>query len=218
MNGGKRALIVSILLFVLWGTFVCAPFRYFVRAIRWLLDILLGVFDMPVVPKAFLEVFLLAGIVLGYLFIRNGKAAEYMAIIAAVTGVLFHLYNCVIERNIVEMGIPVVIGLMVAILFMLFQAEQATLFLADAYFYAIQVSLFYGLVMTPVFTAAGWRYTLLSPFIPVEQAGPATDIGNLFGVPAWLWGIVIFVLTTLPIIYLSAGHVSKRKNDYQISL
>lgn len=218
MNGGKRALIVSILLFVLWGTYICVPFRYFVRAIRRLSERLLGVFDMPVVPKAFFEVFLLTGIVIGYLFIRSGKAAEFMAVVAALTGVFFHLYNCIINRTIVEMGIPVVIGLMAAILFMLFRAEQAALFLGDAFFYAIPVSLFYGLVMTPVFTAAGWRYTLLSPFIAVEPTGPATDIGNLFGAPSWVWGIVLFVLMTLPIVYLSAGRVSKRKNDYHISL
>ncbi len=218
MNGGKRALIVSILLFLLWGTFVCAPFRNFVRSLRWATDSLTGLLYVPAVGSALIVILFLLIITSIYLMVRGGKAVEYAAILAAIIGVLFHLYLSVISRTIADLAVPVVIGLMAAMIFMLFQADTATLYLADAFFYAIPVHLFYELVMTPVFAAAGWRGNLLSPFITVGESGLATDIGDLFGIPAWIWGSFLFVLTLLPILYLSKGRAPAKKDLRELKL
>jgi hypothetical protein len=218
VNGGKRALIVSILLFLLWGTFVCAPFRNFVRALRWLADSLTGILHVPSAGSALIVTVFFLVITSVYLFVRGGKAVEYAAILAGIVGVLFHLYLSVSDRIIAGMAVPVVIGLMAAMVFLLFQADAATLYLADAYFYAIPVYLFYELVMTPVFAAAGWRGNLLSPFITVDALGLATDIGDLFGIPAWIWGSFLFVLILLPIIYLSKGRAPARRDLRELKL
>jgi hypothetical protein len=218
VNGGKRALVVSILLFLLWGTFVCAPFRNYVRALRWLADALTGILHVPAAGSALIITVLFLGITAAYLFVRSGKAVENAAIIAAIVGVLFHLYQSVIDRMIAEMAVPVVIGLMASMLFLLFQANTATLYLADAYFYAIPVYLFYELVMTPVFAAAGLRGNLLAPFITVGQPGLATDIGDLFGIPAWGWGTFLFLMTLLPVIYLSKGRAPAKRDLRELKL
>ncbi len=218
MSGGKRAVIVSILLFLLWGTFIAAPFRNFVRALRFVADSLTGLLRFPTTGGAFLIAILFLLITAAYLFIREDKAVELTVIIAAIIGVLFHLYRSVAGRTIAEMAVPVAIGLMAAMIFMLFQMQTAIKFLADAYFYALPVSLFYELVMTPVFAAAGLQKDLLSPFITVEERGLATDIGALFGLPAWIWGIFLFVLILLPIIYLSKGRAPAGKDLRELKL
>jgi hypothetical protein len=218
LNGGKRALIVSILLFLLWGTFICAPFRNFVRAIRWLADQSVGFFHAPAAVQALLVTLIFLGIATVYLLIRYTKTAEYSAVFASAAGVVFHLGLSVVNRTIAGMAIPVVIGLAAAVIFMLFQADQATLFLGDAYFYALPVYLFYELVMIPVFLATGLRGNLLSPFITVNSYGLATDIGNLFGIPAWVWGTFLFVLTLLPVLYLSKGRAPKKRDYLELSL
>ncbi len=213
MDGGKRALIVSILLFLLWGTFICAPFRNFVRALRWLADQSVGIFHAPTAIHALLVILIFSGVTTAYLFIRYTKAAEYAAVFAAVVGVVFHLSLSIVSRTVIDLAIPVVIGLMAAVLFMLFQADRATLFLGDAFFYSLPIYLFYELVLTPVFSTAGLQGNLLSPFITVNAQGFMTDIGDLFGIPAWVWGLFLFALVLMPVIYLSKGR-APTKRDY----
>ncbi|MDD3959209.1 MAG: hypothetical protein GX099_08780 [Clostridiaceae bacterium] len=211
MNAGKRALFVSVLLFLLWGTVVGAPFRYFVDAVHGVVRALSDLLRTPAPVSTLITVALLLAITMVYLLLRSGKAAEYTAIIAAVCAVIYHLYLSVTSRSIVGMSVPVLLGLIAAILFMLFQADRATLCLSDAYFYAIPVYLFYELVMSPVFTAAGIPGKLLSPFITVSPYGLASGFGNLFGVPMWLWGAVIFFVAILPVIYFSRGKGPARR-------
>ena len=218
MNEGKRASIVSVLLFVLWGTLICAPFRNFVRSIRWLSDRSADFLHASAPVRALLVTAFLLVVIIAYLFIRQNKAAEYTAVFAGCVGVIFHLALSVLNRTIAGMAIPIVIGLMAGMIFKLFQMDNATRYLSDAYFYAIPVNLFYEWVMIPVFSAFGLRGNLLSPFITVEARGLSTEIGKAFGIPEWVWGLFIFILTLLPVIYLSKGRAPSKRDYFELRL
>jgi len=218
LNGGKRALIVSILLFLLWGTVLSAPFRFFVGALRGPADLLTGLFPFSPGVTAIMLTVLFLGIHLLYLWMRNGVISEIIAPFPAAYAVIYHLYMCVVNRTIENDAVWVVLGLAVAVLLILFRADKASRILADAYFYSIPVYLFYEWVMTPVFIAAGLRGDLLSPFIRVGSGGLATDVGDFLGLPSWVWGSFVFVLTLLPILYLSKGRASEYRDSYEFKL
>lgn len=205
MNSGSRGLIVSILLFVLWGTLVTGPFRYLAYAFRSVFLMLCRFAHLPQVLSAFLVTLALAIVAVIFLLLSSKKSAEYMAGIGAILSVLYYLYTCIISRSFNSLSFPVALGLAAALLFMMIRSEGGSLWLGDAYFYSIPVLLFYELVLTPLFSALKISGTLLSPFITVSGTGLSTRIGNLAGVPVLIWGVFLFTLTLLPVIFFSKG-------------
>lgn len=205
MNSGSRGLIISILLFVLWGTVITGPFRYLAYAFRSLSLMLCNVAHIPTIVSAFLVAFALACVTVVFLLLSAKKSAEYMAGVGAILSVLYYLYTCIVSNSFDALSFPVALGLAAALLFMMLRAEGASLWLGDAYFYSIPVLLFYELVMTPLFSAAKISGKLLSPFITVSDTGLSTQIGDLAGLPMLVWGIFLFTLTLLPIIFFSKG-------------
>jgi len=205
LNSGSRGLIVSILLFVLWGTVITGPFRYLAYAFRSVFLMLCSLAHIPQVFSAFLVTLALALVAVIFLLLSSKKSAEYMAGIGAILSVLYYLYTCIVSRSFDSLSFPVALGLAAALLFMMLRAESASLWLGDAYFYSIPVLLFYELVLTPLFSALKISGTLLSPFITVPDAGLSTRIGNLAGLPVLVWGVFLFTITLLPVIFFSKG-------------
>jgi hypothetical protein len=160
---------------------------------------------IPMVVSAFIVTFALACVAVVFLLLSSKKSAQYMAGIGAILSVLYYLYTCIVSRSFNSLSFPVALGLAAALLFMMLRAEGASLWLGDAYFYSIPVLLFYELVMTPLFSAVKISGNLLSPFIIVRDTGLSTRIGDLAGLPVLVWGVFLFTLTLLPVIFFSKG-------------
>jgi len=151
---------------------------------------------------------ILAGIMITYLLITARKPAEFMAGLGAVISILYYLFICFKNRSFDGLAFPVALGLAVALIFILMHFEKGNLWLGDAYFYAIPVLLFYELVMLPLYEILKVKGNPLAPFIQVPTNGIIRGIGNLLGIPMFVWGLFIFILLLLPVLYFS----KERKN------
>lgn len=208
MKSGLRGLIVSILLFVLWGTVIAGPFRYLAYAFKNMLGVAFASVGIKGTVVGFLMPIFLVLILIIYLLISARKPAEYMAGLGAVISILYYLFICFNNRSFDGLAFPVALGLAVALIFILMHFEKGNLWLGDAYFYAIPVLLFYELVMLPLYEILKIKGNPLSPFIQVPTNGIISDLGNLLGIPMIVWGLFIFILVLLPILYFS----KERKN------
>lgn len=203
MNSGTRGLIVSIVLFFLWGTMITGPFRYLSYAFRNGTLKVLGILHTPPLVAAFIVITLLVGITVLFLIVSATKISPYLAGIGAILSTLYCLYRCIESRSVETYSFVLVVGLAVTVLFLLLRVEKANEWMADAYFYAIPVLLFYELVVTPLYLSTGASGDMLLPFIMPDLDGLLTSIGNLAGVPMLVWGIFLFMLMLLPVIVFS---------------
>lgn len=203
MKSDTRSLIVSIAVFFLWGTMLTGPFRYFAYAFRdfytWIMDL----FHTSDVVSGFVITLLLIITVIVLLILSAGKFSAYMAGICALLSMLYYLFTCIQNKSIGTVSFTVTVGLALALLFLIMQADKAGLWLADAYIYSIPVLMFFELVLTPLFVTVKASPKLLSFLFTVPAGSVATRIGNLFQVPMLIWSIFLFALMLIPVIYLS---------------
>ena len=113
------------------------------------------------------------------------------------------------QRPVDTVSFTVTFGLALALLFLIFQANKASLWLADAYIFSIPVLLFFELVLTPLFVTIKASPNLVSALFLVPAESIGTRIGNLFQVPMLIWSIFLYALTLFPTLYLSK---SRKKN------
>ncbi len=195
MKSGTRALTVSIVLLLLWGNILTGPFRYFAYAFR---DLFIWIADSLHAPTV---VLILCTVVL--LVLSSKKFARYMAGICALLSMLNYLLGCLRTKSFDTVSFTVTVGLALALLFLILQADKAGLWLADAYIFSIPVLLFFELVLTPLFVTVHASPNLLSALFTVPESGIATRIGNLFSVPMLIWSLFLFALMLIPVVYLS---------------
>lgn len=179
------------------------PFRYFAYAFRdfytWIMDL----FHTSDVVSGFVITLLLIITVILLLILSAGKFSAYMAGICALLSMLYYLFTCIQNKSIGTVSFTVTVGLALALLFLIMQADKAGLWLADAYIYSIPVLMFFELVLTPLFVTVKASPKLLSFLFTVPTGSVATRIGNLFEVPMLIWSIFLFALMLIPVIYLS---------------
>jgi hypothetical protein len=195
LKSGTRALTVSIVLLLLWGNILTGPFRYFAYAFR---DLFIWIADSLHAPTV---VLILCTVVL--LVLSSKKFARYMAGICALLSMLNYLLGCLRTKSFDTVSFTVTVGLALALLFLILQADKAGLWLADAYIFSIPVLLFFELVLTPLFVTVHASPNLLSALFTVPESGIATRIGNLFSVPMLIWSLFLFALMLIPVVYLS---------------
>ena len=203
MSGGTRALIVSFILFVLWGTIITGPFRYFANGCRnvyvWAFSQISGT---PLFVGLIVSLFIcLSTIVL--LALSAKKYSPYIAGVCALLSMLYYLFIAFRQKDYDVVSFAVAMGLAVALLIQIARAEKLGAWLADAYIFSLPVLLFYELVMTPLYVHFGIRSTALKPFIIVAKEGLGTWIGNLFGLPMIIWGVFLFSMMMIPLLNLA---------------
>ncbi len=182
---------------------ITGPFRYFAYAFRdfytWIVDI----FHTSAVVSGFVITLLLIITVVVLLILSAGRLSSYMAGICALLSMLYYLFTCIQAKSIGTVSFTVTVGLALALLFLIMQADKAGLWLADAYIYSIPVLMFFELVLTPLFVTVKASPKLLSFLFTVPSESAATRIGNLFEVPMLIWSIFLFALMLIPVLYLS---------------
>lgn len=208
MKSGTRALIVSIALFLLWGTIFTGPFRYFAYAFRDLFTWILDSLHTSAVFSGFLIFFLLVITMIIFLIVSARKSAQYLAGICALLSLLYYLFTCIQNKSFDSSSFTVTFGLALALLFLIFQADKASLWLADAYIFSVPVLLAFELVLTPLFVTFKLSPNVFSFLFVIPAESLATKIGDLFQVPMLIWSIFLFVLMLIPVLFLSKS----RKN------
>jgi len=203
LKSGTRALIVSIAVFLLWGTVLTGPFRYFAYAFRDLYTWFIDAFHTPAVLSGFIIALLLILTAAVLLILSARKNAHYLAGICALLSMAYYVLKCLQNKSFDSVSFTVTAGLALALLFLILQADKACLWLADAYIFSIPVLMFFELVLTPLFVTVHASPDLLSVLFTVPAESIATRIGSLLQVPLLIWSIFLFALMLIPVIYLS---------------
>lgn len=205
MKSESRALLVSVALLLLWGTVLAGPFRYFAYAFRDFFSWALDTMHAPSVPSGFVIALLLILVVVIFLILSAKKIAQYLAGICSLLSMLYYLFTCLQARTFGAVSFTVTIGLALALLFLVIQADRASLWLADLYIMSIPVLMFFELVLTPLFVTVKASPNLLSFLFTVPTESIATRIGSLLHVPMLIWSVFLFALMLIPVIYLTKG-------------
>jgi hypothetical protein len=205
VNSGVRALIVSIALFLLWGTMVTVPFRTFAHAAMNFYGRVLRYSHMPPVALGFVLALLLAATLVALLILGATDFSRYIAGISASLTMLYYLYTCIRDTHFDFLAFPIAVGLALALLFLIFQAEYAGMWLADAYVYSILMLLFIELVLTPISIANKVPAGKLTPLFSVPTDSLATKISDFLQIPMFVWGGFLFALVLVPVVYFSRG-------------
>ncbi len=205
MKSGTRALLITIALFLLWGTVVTGPFRYFAYAFKDFFRWLLGNLPLPVPAATVIVVLLLGLVTIGLLLLSAGKFGEYIAGLCALLSLLYYLFTCIQQKSFDAVSFPVTAGLALALLFVIFRGKRPSYWLGDAYIFAIPVLLFSELVLTPISTSFNLESSFLQAWVAEGDKSLLTGMGNWFEIPLWVWTIFLFALILIPIIFFSRG-------------
>ena len=203
MKSGLRGLLVALLLFFLWGTEITGPFRFFAYALE---NTFLWVFKaMGIYPvfQGFIVPLLMVTVLVLLLRLCTKKYASYTAGICALLSLVYYLITYWQTKEFNTVSFAVVIGLALALLFLLFQTERPGLWLCDAYLYAIPVLLFFDLLFFPLvrnFPAAfQWSQRVFS----IANVELSSKIHDILGLPSLLWSAFLFIVITIPVVFYS---------------
>lgn len=203
MKSGLRALIVSLALFVLWGTTITEPFRTFATVCQNFFGRVLRGTSMPPVMLGFVISLLLIALLIILVVLGSTDFSRYMAGICAALSMLYYLYTCIQKASYDFRVFPIAVGLAIALLFLILQKDHAGMWLADAYVYSLFILLFVELILTPLSIAVKVPSGKMIPFFPVPVESLATKIGNFLDLPMLIWSGFLFVLMLIPVVYFS---------------
>ena len=203
MKSGTRGLIVSLLVFSFWGTFLVGPFRYFAAGFFSVLSSVFGQTGLSAPLTGLILSVLLAGLTLLLLLLGSGKYAGYVAGTCALLSLVYELLRCISQRDFSSVALVVAIGLSLALLFLVFRFYRASLWLADAYIFAVPVLLFIHLVLSPLCALAPQYFEHIRAVWDVSVYGIGGQLGNLLGIPELVWGILLFALLMVPVHFLA---------------
>ena len=205
MKSQTRGLITFLLVFFLWGTIITGPFRYFAYAFR---DFFLWIFsrlNSPDIVTFFIVPILLISVMIVFLVLGTKKYAAYTAGICALLSLLYYLFHCILQSSFDSVSFAVVIGLALALAFIIFRVDTGSLWLSDAYIYSLYALLFFELVATPILLNFSDLRETVSGLWPILPSTIAPLAGDLLGLPNLLWDISLFILLSIPVFFLSRG-------------
>ncbi len=205
MKSGTRGLLISIFLFILWGTMVTGPFRFFSYAFRDTFSWIFTSLHVPLSASAILIVVLCTAVSVALLILSNKKNGLYLAGVCALLSLLYYLVGAIRTRSLDTLTFSVTAGLAIALLFLVLQAKKASLILADAYIFSIPVLLFTELALVPLFRTIGSTPSFFAGFIRNPDDALGVRIGDFLGVPMLVWSLFLFAISLIPILFFAKG-------------
>ena len=205
MKSQTRAWTVFILLFLLWGTLLAAPFRYLADMVRELGAFL---FIRPMIPVAWQSILiylLLFTLYVIMLLIGKYRARTYIAGLCALAGMIHHLIYCLRTQQLYPVSPAIAVGLALALLFLLIRSQTPALWLSDAFIMSLPVYLLYDGLLSPLFSMIGLSRQALMPFMLVPAGSLIFNMPALFQMPQAVWSILPVLMAVLPMIWLTRG-------------
>lgn len=203
MRGAARAAILSLVLFLLWDTFLTAPFRWFAKAFRDLSVMSAEALRFPSVLQGFLLVLFLLVVTIALLVLTSKNVVRHLAGACAAASLIYYVIVSIRSMSLDGDMIWVTAGVCIAFLMLLFRTEKPNLYFADAFILAIPVMLFRELVLGAVFSRANIDPDLLSPVIHVPTDLISDRIGDFLGLPMPVWSIFLFALVATSVIFFA---------------
>ena len=214
MRSDIRALIVSILMFLLWGTVLTYPFRIVSDLICQGTDAIAGKISWPAIAFAVFCLIVVMGITALALLAGRMEISETLILVLSLLSAIVYCYRVVDTRTFSIEAVFVAIVLAGSLILVILRKTEIARYVADAYIMALPVRMAYECIMNPLYRLLKTDLYLLSPFMTVPSTGIFSKAGNLLGVPLLVWSSFFFILSLLPIIYLAGGRKEGRlKND-----
>lgn len=210
MRSDVRALIVSILMFLLWGTVLTYPFRAVSNLICDNTEAIVGKISMPAIASAVLMLIIVMGLTCIGLLAGRMEISDYLALAFSLIGSILYCVSVVKTKQYSVNSVFVALVLVVSVVLVLSRKTEWIRWIADAYIMALPVTMCYESVLNPLYQLLKMDIYKFSPFIVVPQSGIFSKVGNLLGIPLVAWGTFFFILTLLPVIYLSGGRKEGR--------
>ena len=205
MRSDIRALIVSILLFLLWGTVLTYPFRIDSDLICESTEAIVGKLGLPAIAFAVIVLFIVMGITCVALYLGRMEISDGVALAMALISSIAYSVRVITSRSFSIEAVFVAIVLAGTMVLVLARKTEWNRYIADAFILALPVRMVYECIMNPLYRLLKKDLYLLSPFITVPQTSIFSKVGNLLHVDLLVWSGFFFVLTLLPVIYLSGG-------------
>ncbi|MBO7564314.1 MAG: hypothetical protein J6T40_05650 [Clostridiales bacterium] len=205
MRSDIRALIVSILLFLLWGTVLTYPFRIISDITCQATEAVVGKIPLPAIAFAVLVLLIIMGITCVMLFLGKMEVSDHIALVLSITGTIVYTVRIFTTRSFSVAAVFMAILLSGTIVLVLMRKTEWTRYIADAFIMALPVRMCYECIMNPLYRLLKTDLYLLSPFITVPQTSIFSKVGNLLGVNLLLWSGFFFIVSLLPVIYLTGG-------------
>ena len=205
MRSDIRALIVSILLFLLWGTVLTYPFRIISDITCQATEAVVGKIPLPAIAFAVLVLLIIMGITCVMLFLGKMEVSDHIALVLSITGTIVYTVRIFTTRSFSVAAVFMAILLSGTIVLVLMRKTEWTRYIADAFIMALPVRMCYECIMNPLYRLLKTDLYLLSPFITVPQTSIFSKVGNLLGVKLLLWSGFFFIVSLLPVIYLTGG-------------
>ena len=205
MRSDLRALIVSILLFLLWGTVLTYPFRIVSDITCQATEAVAGKMHLPAIAFAIFVLFVVMGITCLMLFLGRMENSDTVALTLSVAASIIYCVKVFTSKSFSIESVFVAILLSGTIILVLANKSEWTRYIADAFIMALPVQMCYECIMNPLYRLLKTDLYKLSPFITVPQTGIFSKVGNLLGVDLLVWSGFFFVVFLLPVIYLAGG-------------
>ncbi len=210
MRSDIRALVVSILLFLLWGTGLTYPFRAISDLISNGTEAVVGKLSLPAIASAVFILLVVMGITCVGLLGSKMEISEHLALGLSFLGSILYSVKVFTSRSFSTDAIFVALILAVSLILVLLSKTEWTRYIADAYIMALPVSMCYECVLNPLYRLLKADIYMFSPFIVVPKSGIFSKVGDLLGVPLVAWGTFFFIIALLPVIYTSGGRKEGR--------
>ncbi|MBO4460654.1 MAG: hypothetical protein J5715_09790 [Clostridiales bacterium] len=208
MRSEERAGIVFAVLLFLWGTVVCDPFRIFARYLIRVSDRAFRFVGMPDIVSCILMTVLICLLTLILLKISGTRFVIFIpcAIAAACLGG-FTVWGFVKGEVYVPEACALAVPVIILIALYLLKLDKILVWVADIYIFSLPVALITYLITYPLSRAfpAAEKFLYINRNCDVDLTYP---FEGLAGIPGFVFGIFLFVIVSLPVIYLAMG---KRK-------
>ena len=205
MRSDFRALIVSIVLFGLWGTVITYPFRLVSDLFLKTSQAVVGKIPLPAIACAVFILILIMGVTCILLWLGKREISDYSSLIFSITSCVIYIVQVIKTRDFSIEAAFVTLIVAGTMILVVFRKTEVTRYISDAFICALPVCMFYECVMNPLYRLIKADIYRLKPFIVVPQTSIFSGVGNLLHIPLLVWGSFFFIITLLPVMYFAGG-------------
>ncbi len=211
MRSEERAGIVFLIMLLLWGTLVTEPFHILTRYLYKLALMASGLIKLPVQACAIILFIVFTLAFIGLKRLSDTDLVIYIPLVFMVFSVAIYIQRCLDKTEIYARdAIALLITAVVLAVLYILKFKKALIWCADLYIYSFPVAIICAAFFVPLAKIGGVMSKILyiTRYNEIDLTG---SLAGAFGIPELVWGIFMFVIVMLPVIYyLMPGHGGNR--------
>ena len=207
MRSEERSGIIAIALILLWGTLITEPFRYFT-------ELIFGGADKLLLKTGITECGKIEGIIMSVFFGVNAiiliklsslKRGIFIGVFLFCLAFTAFLTTCLVEGRIRTGALIVFCVFSIAfILASIFKIESFFIWITDAFLLSFPVFLLFSWILDHI-AQMSERASKILFVCRKSTTDLALPFKGFLTAPALVWGVFIFILSVLPVIYFIPG-------------